>query len=131
MRKTLLLVAVLVFVLCISGAALAEVSTDFDFLRFAAEKVLPDFHPTAKTDEATPEYDKEPAEKDGGIISARVRVFYKGWIRKHEMVSEIDLRSDAGLVKVTVLADSNGANLTGSKIFKENTWIELSSLEWE
>ena len=101
----------------------------FDFLRFAVEKVLPDFHPTVKLEDASAEYDKEPAEADG-ILSARVRVFYKGWIRKHEMMSQIDIRQDAGLVKVTVLVDSNGANLTGSKVFKENTWVELSSLDW-
>ena len=58
-------------------------------------------------------------------------MFYKGWIRKHEMMCQIDLRPDAGLVKVTVMVDSNGANLKGSKIFKENTWVELSSLNWE
>ena len=123
---------VLAFILCVSGAALAaETSTDFDFLRFAKEKVLPDFHPTVKLDDAAAEYDKEPAAKEEGVISARVRMFYKGWIRKHEMVSEIDLRPDAGLVKVSVLMDSNGTNLTGSKVFKDNTWVELSSLEWE
>ena len=122
---------VLAFILCVSGAALAETSADFDFLRFAKEKVLPDFHPTVKLDDAAAEYDKEPASKDDGVVSARVRIFYKGWIRKHEMVSEIDLRPDAGLVKVSVLMDSNGTNLTGSKVFKDNTWVELSSLEWE
>ena len=104
-------------------------AASFDFLRFAVEKVLPDFHPTVKLEDASAEYDKDPAEADG-ILSARVRVFYKGWIRKHEMMSQIDIRQDAGLVKVTVLVDSNGANLTGSKIFKENTWVELSSLNW-
>ena len=104
-------------------------AASFDFLRFAVEKVLPDFHPTVKLEDASAEYDKDPAEADG-ILSARVRVFYKGWIRKHEMMSQIDIRQDAGLVKVTVLVDSNGTNLTGSKIFKENTWVELSSLNW-
>ena len=104
-------------------------AASFDFLRFAVEKVLPDFHPTVKLEDASAEYDKDPAEADG-VLSARVRVFYKGWIRKHEMMSQIDIRQDAGLVKVTVLVDSNGANLTGSKIFKENTWVELSSLNW-
>ena len=133
MRKSLVMFsAVMALVLCMSASvALAAVSTDFDFLRFAKEKVLTDFHPTAKIDDATTEYDKEPARKDEGVIVARVRIFYKGWIRKHEMVSEIELRPDAGLVKVSVLADSNGTNLTGSKLFKENTWVELSSLDWE
>ncbi len=129
MRKAIVILsAVIALVMCLSCAAMAD---DFDFLRFAKEKVLTDFHPTAKIENATTEYDKEPAEKDGGITSARVRIFYKGWIRKHDMLAEIDLRTDAGLVKVTVLQDSNGANLTGSKIFKENTWVELSSLNWE
>ena len=133
MKKSLVMLsAVLALVLCLSAsAALAAEVSDFDFLRFAQEKVLTDFHPTAKVEDATSEFDKEPAAKDDGVISARVRTFYKGWIRKHEMVSEIELRPDAGLIKVTVLADSNGTNLTGSKVFKENTWVELSSLNWE
>ena len=112
-----------------AAAPAAAPAASFDFLRFAVEKVLPDFHPTVKLEDASAEYDKDPAEADG-ILSARVRVFYKGWIRKHEMMSQIDIRQDAGLVKVTVLVDSNGTNLTGSKIFKENTWVELSSLNW-
>ena len=133
MKKSLVMLsAVLALVLCLSAsAALAAEVSDFDFLRFAQEKVLTDFHPTAKVEDATSEFDKEPAAKDDGVVSARVRTFYKGWIRKHEMVSEIELRPDAGLIKVTVLADSNGTNLTGSKVFKENTWVELSSLNWE
>ncbi len=132
MKKSLVLSAVLALVLCLSASvAMAAVSSDFDFLRFATEKVLTDFHPTAKVEDASSEFDKEPARKDDGVISARVRTFYKGWIRKHEMVSEIELRPDAGLIKVTVLADSNGTNLTGSKVFKENTWVEISSLNWE
>lgn len=133
MKKSLVMLsAVLALVLCLSAsAALAAEVSDFDFLRFAQEKVLTDFHPTAKVEDATSEFDKEPAAKDDGVVSARVRTFYKGWIRKHEMVSEIELRPEAGLIKVTVLADSNGTNLTGSKVFKENTWVELSSLNWE
>ena len=132
MKKSLVMLsAVLALVLCMSASvALAAEVEDFDFLRFTTEKVLTDFHPTAKLEDASSEYDKEPSEADG-VITARVRTFYKGWIRKHEMVSQIELRKDAGLVKVTVLADSNGTNLTGSKIFKENTWVELSSLNWE
>lgn len=133
MKKSLVVLsAVLALVLCMSaGAALAAEAGNFDFLRFTTEKVLTDFHPTAKIEDASSEFDKEPAAGDDGVITARVRTFYKGWIRKHEMVSQIELRPDAGLIKVTVLADSNGTNLTGSKIFKENTWIELSSLNWE
>lgn len=133
MKKSLVMLsAVLALVLCLSASvAMAAVSSDFDFLRFATEKILTDFHPTAKIEDASSEFDKEPARKDDGVISARVRTFYKGWIRKHEMVSEIELRPEAGLIKVTVLADSNGTNLVGSKLFKENTWLELSSLNWE
>lgn len=148
MRKSIVFfLALFVTALCLSGiaaiaqdsgteavsapAASSEAAKDFDFLRFAKEKVLPDFHPTAKIEEASSEYDKEPASTEDGITSARVRVFYKGWIRKHEMMSQIDLRPEAGLVKVTVLVDSNGSNLAGNKIFKENSWVELSSLNWK
>ena len=133
MRKSIVMLsAILALVLCLSASvAMAATASDFDFLRFAKEKVLTDFHPTAKIDDATTEYDKEPVAGEDGVVSARVRIFYKGWIRKHEMVSQIELRPDAGLVKVSVLADTNGTNLTGSKLFKENSWVELSSLNWE
>ena len=133
MKKSLVMLSAdLALVLCLSATcALAAGAGDFDFLRFAKEKVLTDFHPTAKLEDATSEFDKEPVTGEDGIVTARVRMFYKGWIRKHEMLSQIELRPDAGLVKVTVLADSNGTNLTGSKVFKENAWVELSSLNWE
>ena len=73
MRKILVLLAVLL--VCMSfGSAYA--ATDFDFLTFAKEKVLTDYHPTAKPENAEAEYKVEPTTKDDGVISATVTVFY-------------------------------------------------------
>lgn len=128
MRKILVLpVLVLALMVCNSSSVLAEESTGFDFLSFAKEKILPDFHPTAKPENATAEYKIEPAEKDG-VVSATVTVFYSGWVRKHQADYEIYLMLNGGLVKVNVLEDTNGVNKLSNKIFKPDSWIELSSL---
>lgn len=125
MRKILVLIAI--FLVCMSfGSAYAE--TDFDFLTFAKEKVLTDYHPTAKPENATAEYKVEPAAKDAGVISATVTVFYSGWVRKHQADYEIDVMPAEGLVKVNVLEDTNGMNKLSNKIFKPNSWVELASL---
>ena len=129
-KNALVSVLVLALVLVCAGSALAATWTNFDFLRFAKEKVLTDFHPTAKVEDATTDFYKEPEEKDG-VVTARVNIFYSGWFKKHSMLAQIELKPDDGLVKVTVLQDSNGLNLTGSKLFKENSWVELSSLNWK
>ncbi len=131
-KSALLSVLVLALVFVFAGSAFAATWTNFDFLRFAKEKVLTDFHPTAKPDDpdTKSDYYQEPEEKDG-IVSARVNIFYKGWFKQHSMLVQMDLRPNDGLIKVAVLQDSNGANLTGNKIFKENSWVELSSLDWK
>ena len=131
MRRGLVLFAlVLAFIFCISGAALAETSADFDFLRFAKEEVLTDFHPTAKPSQAIADYDEKPFVREEGITRARVIMYYSGWVRKHNMLVEMDLNSTERTILVRVLQDSNGMNLLGSSTFKEGQWVSLSSLGW-
>ena len=110
--------------------SLAASSANFDFIRFAKEKVLKDFHPTANSSKAVAEYTEKPFEKEAGIIRARVHMYYSGWIRKHEMLVEMDLKLSDSTIKVAVLNDSNGMNLIGNSTFKEGQWVSLSSLGW-
>ena len=107
----------------------AKTDDDFDFLTFAKEKMLPDFHPTAKPEEAKADYDKTPAKNDNGIITARVRVWYTSLKLENDMLANVEFMPKARLIKVDVLRDSDVLNLTGNKIFKPNTWIELASLD--
>ena len=136
MRKTVLGVLVLVFVMCVFalGAALAEESGDkaaFDFLAFAKERVLPDFHPTVKTEEAEVNFDEQPYNKGEGVMRAKVGIYYKGWMRQHSMLVEMDYREEDRKVRVTVLKDTNGLNLTGARFFREGEWVSLAAVGWK
>ena len=111
-------------------AVSAAPASDFDFVRFAKEKVLTDFHPTAKPAKAVAEYTEAPFEREPGITRAKVHMYYSGWLRKHEMLVEMDLNKSDRSIKVAVLNDSNGMNLLGNSIFKENQWISLASIGW-
>ena len=136
MRKTVLSVLVLVFVMSVLAlsASAAEESADkvgFDFLAFAKERVLTDFHPTVKTEDAEVNYDEKPYDKGDGITRAKVGIFYKGWMRQHSMLVEMDYREEDRKVRVTVLKDTNGLNLTGARFFKEGEWVSLAAVGWK
>ncbi|MBQ7168518.1 MAG: hypothetical protein IJR63_01280 [Synergistaceae bacterium] len=131
MKKTaLVLVSLLLVIGMLSYVASAE-SADFNFVSFAKEKVLTDFHPTANPSKAVAEYDENPFEKEAGIIRARVKTYYQGWWRKHEMLVEMSWKKSNNTIMVSVLRDSNGMNLFGNSVFKENQWVSLSSVGWK
>lgn len=136
MRKTILGVLVLVFVMSVLalGVASAEESADkagFDFLAFAKERVLQDFHPTVKIEDAEANFDETPYDKGDGITRAKVGIFYKGWMRQHSMLIEMDYREEDRKVRVTVLKDTNGLNLTGARFFREGEWVSLAAMGWK
>ena len=132
MRKSFLLFSVVIALIIFSVAAYSEdVNTNFDFVRFAKEKVLTDFHPTSSPSKAVAEYDEKPFIRNEGIIRARVKMYYTGWVRKHYMLIDIDLKTLDNSVKVTVLNDTNGMNFFGNSTFKEDTWVKLSDIGWE
>lgn len=131
MRKTALIVMSLIFVTVIFSCVVSAQEAGFDFVSFAKEKVLTDFHPTANPSKAVAEYDEKPFEKEAGVIRARVKMYYQGWWRKHEMLVEMSLKKSDNTIMVSVLRDSNGMNLLGNSIFKENQWVSLSSLGWK
>ncbi len=130
MKKTISIVISLIFIMILACSISAQES-GFDFVAFAKEKVLTDFHPTANPSKAVAEYDENPFEKESGVIRARVRMYYQGWWRKHEMLVEMNLKKSDGTIMVSVLRDSNGMNLLGNSVFKENQWISLSSVGWK
>ncbi|MBR0151848.1 MAG: hypothetical protein IJP89_10860 [Synergistaceae bacterium] len=103
----------------------------FDFLTFAKERVLPDFHPTVKPEEAESNYVEEPFYKGDGVIRAKVGIFYKGWIQQHSMELEIDLRTEDRKVRVNVIKDTNKMNLAGARFFKDGEWVSLASVGWK
>ena len=151
MRKTAISVLVLAFVMCIMAfgaiaeevaapadtaevaaeVAKVEVSSDFDFLRFAKERVLPDFHPTVKVEDAQADFDEKPFDKGEGVTRAKVGIYYKGWLRQHSMLVEMDYRAEDRKVRVNVLKDTNGLNLQGARFFKDGEWVSIAAMGWK
>ena len=105
-------------------------AVNFDFLKFAKERVLPDFHPTVKLENAEANYDEEPFQK-GDVIRARVGIYYKGWIQQHSMVIDMDYRPEDNKIKVTLISDSNKMNLVGNRFFKDGEWVSLAAMGWK
>ncbi|MBR1439452.1 MAG: hypothetical protein IJ587_13055 [Synergistaceae bacterium] len=147
MRKSVLAVLVLVFVMSVlalgavaeeateseapAEAVVEESSTEFDFLRFAKERVLPDFHPTVKIEEAQADFDEKPFDKGDGITRAKVGIYYKGWLRQHSMLVEMDYRAEDRKIRVSVIKDTNGTNLVGARFFKEGEWVSIAAMGWK
>ena len=154
MKKTALTILVLVFIMSIfalgasaeeanaeteAAEAVTETTTtaaeaeagEFDFIAFARERVLPDFHPTVKVEDAQADFDEKPFDKGDGITRAKIGIFYKGWLRQHSMLIEMDYRAEDRKVRVNVLKDTNGLNLQGARFFKEGEWVSLAAMGWK
>ena len=153
MRKTALTVLVLAFIMgifafgamaeeavsadvpaeavVVSADTTAEAPAEFDFLRFAKERVLTDFHPTVKVEDAQADFDEKPFAKGDGITRAKVGIYYKGWLRQHSMLIEMDYRAEDRKVRVNVLKDTNGLNLQGARFFKEGEWVSIAAMGWK
>ena len=130
MKKTALVLVLSILVSGVLSCIASAEAVEFDFVSFAKEKVLTDFHPTANPSKAVAEYDEKPFDKESGIVRARVKMYYQGWWRKHEMLVEMNWRKSNNTIMVSVLRDSNGMNLFGNSVFKENQWVSLSSIGW-
>jgi len=129
-KYAVLFAAVAALVLGAASCAFA-LEVNFNFLSFAKQEVLTDYHPTASPGKAQAEYEKSPYQS-GNIVCARVRVFYSGWLRKHSMLINFGLMdTEAGrMVRAEVLEDSNGLSNVMGKKFKGNNWVLLSELGW-
>ena len=115
----------------VSADVKAEAPAEFDFLRFAKERVLTDFHPTVKVEDAQADFDEKPFAKGDGITRAKVGIYYKGWLRQHSMLIEMDYRAEDRKVRVNVLKDTNGLNLQGARFFKEGEWVSIAAMGWK
>ena len=135
MKKIISVLLVMVLALVMAGTAFAadETKADggFDFLKFAKERVLPDFHPTVKVEEAEANFVEEPFYKGDGVIRAKVGIFYSGWIQKHSMEIEMDYRTEDKKIRVNVIKDTNGMNLVGARFFKDGEWVSLAAVGWK
>ena len=113
-------------------AAPAEAAEgEFDFLRFAKERVLQDFHPTAKPENAEVQYDEKPFDKGDGITRARVGIYYSGWVRQHSMLIDMDYRREDRQIKISLIKDTNSMNIVGNRFFKEGEWVSIASMGWK
>ena len=104
---------------------------EFDFLRFAKERVLQDFHPTAKPEDAEVQFDEKPFDKGDGITRARVGIYYSGWVRQHSMLIDMDYRKADRQIKVSLIKDTNSMNIVGNRFFKEGEWVSIAAMGWK
>ncbi len=114
-----------------ADSASTEAPAEFDFLRFAKERVLPDFHPTVKIEDAQADFDEKPYTRSEGITRAKIGIYYKGWLRQHSMLIEMDYRAEDRKVRVNVLKDTNGLNLQGARFFKDGEWVSIAAMGWK
>ncbi|MBF0152223.1 MAG: hypothetical protein HQL64_00550 [Magnetococcales bacterium] len=86
----------------------------FDYIKFATEKTLKCAHPTVS--EAIKTEYVNPAKMEGGVETARVKIFYKGMMKNNSMTVEYRMieakEANLTLVRGKVLEDT--AN-TGTK----------------
>ena len=144
MKKVIISVLVFMFAFGIVSFAQAEEASpvydsinaeapagEFDFLRFAKERVLQDFHPTADSEKAEVQFDEKPFDKGDGIIRARVGIYYSGWIRQHSMLIDMDYRKTDNQIKISLIKDTNSMNIVGNRFFKEGEWVSVASMGWK
>ena len=152
MKKVIISVLVLMLALGITSCSFAEeaapvydsinaeapaetaepaASAEFDFLRFAKERVLQDFHPTAKPEEAEVQFDEKPFDKGDGITRARVGIYYSGWVRQHSMLIDMDYRKSDNQIKISLIKDTNSMNVAGNRFFKEGEWVSVAAMGWK
>lgn len=149
MKKVIISVLVLMFAFGIVSFAQAEEASsvydsitaetpagtaqegEFDFLRFAKERVLQDFHPTADPEKAEVQFDEKPFDKGDGITRARVGIYYSGWVRQHSMLIDMDYRKSDNQIKISLIKDTNSMNIVGNRFFKEGEWVSVASMGWK
>lgn len=107
--------------LLMSSSLLAAV----DYLDFAKNTLLGCAHPTADAKEAKAEYVNPPA-LNGDVTTARVRVFYKGWIKSNSMLVDIHYREAGSIkqIKAEVLEDSSSTGHSGDCTYPKG-WQDI------
>lgn len=95
-------ISVLLAGMVFTGAAAA-----LDYAEFAKNELLACIHPTTSVEKAKVEMEQEPTTA-GDVTSARLRIFYKGWVNANSMLVEIKNRQCGSIneVRAEVLEDS-------------------------
>ncbi|MEY3220081.1 MAG: hypothetical protein RIT27_1438 [Pseudomonadota bacterium] len=116
MKKTIGLVSLL------AGISLSTSAFAIDYLEFAKTEIMGCAHPKSEFQKA--EYDRAPTVVNGNNV-ARVKIFYKGFIKNNSMTVEIkhDANKKPELIKVEVLDDTAGTGTQKCKYF--DTWQEI------
>lgn len=117
MKKTLAIVSVL------AGLSLSTSAFALDYLEFAKKEIMTCAHPASEFRKA--EFDRPPVVVNGNTV-ARVKMFYKGFIKENSMTIEIkhDSNKKPELIKVEVLDDTASTGTGKCKYFGD-AWQEL------
>ncbi len=116
MKKTLAIVS------AIAGLSLSTSAFALDYLEFAQKEIMTCAHPASEFRKA--EYDRPPSVVNNFNV-ARVKIFYKGFIKENSMTIEIKHNSTQKpeLVTVEVLDDTGGTGTQKCKYF--GSWHEV------
>ncbi len=126
-EDTIMKLRIIPVIVCFYCFALPNIGLTADFLKIAKEQVLPCFHPTSKIDEASAKFTIEPKTEDG-ITTAWVKIYYKGWIKKHSMKVKMRLLSSQtmDLLQVKMLEDTNTKTKACELMTTDKQWYELA-----
>jgi hypothetical protein len=116
MKKTIGVVAVL------AGLSLSTSAFALDYLEFAQKEIFTCAHPKSEFRKA--EYDRPPSVVNN-LNVARVKIFYKGFIKENSMTIEIkhNANQKPELVTVEVLDDTAATGTQKCKYF--GSWHEI------
>lgn len=96
-------------ILLAAGMTAAASVSAMDYLDFAKNTLLNCVHPTTSVETARAELEQghEPTT-EGDVTTARVRIFYKGWINDNSMLLEISNRKCGSIneIRASVLEDT-------------------------
>jgi hypothetical protein len=99
--------ALLVGSLCIKPAYAETIN----YTELFRTKALGCIHPTVNLEKATVEMEKDPSTT-GEVTTARIKVYYEGWMKKQVMESDLMVRQAGSIrqMRVAVLSDSGSAH---------------------
>jgi hypothetical protein len=114
-HKIFVIVLALAFILVTAASALA-LTGDW-YVKFAKDKAFKCIHPKSKVVKVEL---LKPPKVDKDVETARVKIYYKGWIRKHSMEMEISTTQIGGKLnaKVKVLVDTSSIKDIRCKLVK-------------
>jgi hypothetical protein len=99
---------VIIMMATLVGLALAVPAVAFDanwYQNFVQNKAFKCIHPKSKIQKIEVVV---PPKVDKNVETCRVKVFYKGWVKKHQMILEVSTTTIGGKpnAKVNILSDT-------------------------